>query len=698
MSETAPLAVVDEPPRTAPAKKGVLRALWSKGLPLRYMMLLVIVLGVAAPAAILLAVEQEISQQSQQQLLTQSKSAVLVLGTNSVAEPMWIIDTQALEEAAQKLLENPQVLAVRVEEDRPNATPIEATQQGFAIPPMSNPSGSRYEHRAQPVIRAGEKLGTLHVWFDTTFGKSILDQRRNQMVMLVSVQVTISLIVLMVIMTYRVLKPFAQLKQQATALVSNVGVDEQPQFNWQRQDEIGQLGRHLVDVQKQLAQLFGELEGKNHQLQELALYDQLTGLPNRSLFMDLVQREMLQARRHGQQFGVFFIDLDRFKAVNDSMGHAAGDELLKEVSRRLRTALREVDVVCRQSGDEFLVLTRDIENWEWLGDVAQRLLKVVEEPFKLQGLSANVSASIGIALFPDDADNFETLIKHADIAMYQAKALGRARYSFFHSELNERLQASLELEQQLGQAIAGNQLVLHYQPQVDAATGRLVGVEALVRWQHPTRGLLYPGAFIGIAEESGKIADMGVWTLSTACAQMAAWKAKGIHIGCMAVNVSALEFRDHRLLDSLQTALTNSAISPGELEIEITESVLMTETETSQRIMGRMRELGLGIAIDDFGTGYSSLSYLKRLRPTQLKIDRSFVSDTENDADSRAIVRGVVGLAAALGMGTVAEGVETEEQARFLRECGCNTLQGYHLSRPLPVDELERWIAGRASA
>lgn len=691
------MAVMDDPsPRTP--HKGMLRALWSKGLPLRYMMLLVIVLGVAAPAAILLAVEQEISQQSQQKLLTQSKSAVLVLGTNSVAEPMWIIDTQALEEAAQKLLENPQVLAVRVEEDRPNATPIEATQQGFAIPPLTSAGGGRYEHQAQPVVRAGEKLGTLHVWFDTSFGKSILDQRRNQMVMLVSVQVTISLIVLMVIMTYRVLKPFGQLKQQATALVSNVGVDDQPQFNWQRQDEIGQLGRHLVDVQKQLAQLFGELEGKNHQLQELALYDQLTGLPNRSLFMDLVQREMLQARRHEQQFGIFFIDLDRFKAVNDSMGHAAGDELLKEVSRRLRTALREVDVVCRQSGDEFLVLTRDIENWEWLGDVAQRLLKVVEEPFKLQGLSANVSASIGISLFPDDADNFETLIKHADIAMYQAKALGRARYSFFHSELNERLQASLELEQQLGTAIAGGELVLHYQPQVDAATGRLVGVEALVRWQHPTRGLLYPGSFIGIAEESGKIADMGVWTLGTACAQMAAWKAKGIHVGCMAVNVSALEFRDHRLLDSLQTALSNSGILPGELEIEITESVLMTETETSQRIMGRMRELGLGIAIDDFGTGYSSLAYLKRLRPTQLKIDRSFVSDTENDADSRAIVRGVVGLAAALGLGTVAEGVETEEQARFLRECGCTTLQGYHISRPLPVEKLEEWIQAQPGA
>jgi EAL domain-containing protein (putative c-di-GMP-specific phosphodiesterase class I) len=276
--------------------------------------------------------------------------------------------------------------------------------------------------------------------------------------------------------------------------------------------------------------------------------------------------------------------------------------------------------------------------------------------------------------------------------MYQAKSLGRARYSFFHSELNEQLLAHMELEKQLAQAIRGGELVLHYQPQVDAVSGVLVGLEALVRWNHPERGLLFPGQFIAVAEESGLIAEMGVWTLREACRQQALWKARGLQVGTMAVNVSALEFRDHRLLDSLQTALQESGVSPGELEVEITESVLMAETETSLRIIARLHELGVGIAIDDFGTGYSSLSYLKRLLPTQLKIDRSFVRDADTDSDSRAIVTGVISLAKALGLNMVAEGVETEQQRQFLRDAGCHTLQGFLIARPLAVDALEQWM------
>ena len=327
--------------------------------------------------------------------------------------------------------------------------------------------------------------------------------------------------------------------------------------------------------------------------------------------------------------------------------------------------------------------------------MADRILRALEMPVAVGAQFARVSASIGIALFPQDALDYEALLKSADIAMYQAKALGRARYSFFHSELNTQLQANLELEHDLSAAIADNQLVMHYQPQLDAQTGELVGVEALVRWQHPKHGLLYPGAFIGMAEDSGKIAEMGVWTLRESCRQMAQWKARGINIGVMAVNVSALEFRDHRLLDSVQAALAESGIAPQDLEVEITESVLMQETDTSQRIIERLRALGVGIAIDDFGTGYSSLAYLKRLKPNQLKIDRSFVSDTATDSDSRAIVKGVVGLATALGLNVVAEGVETQEQLQFLRESGCHTLQGYYLGRPVTVAQLEAWITQR---
>jgi diguanylate cyclase (GGDEF)-like protein len=674
-----------------------LRARWRAGLPLRYTMMVVVVVGVTLPALLLLTLEQELAEKSQKALLAQSETALMKIGSVSIAEPMWVVDRVALDAAAVRLLESPQVVAVRIEDGLANTPELERVRPDYGKVLVNETEAGSLTRRTQTVVRSGEVLGTLVVWFDATYGQGLLQARRSQMLSLVALQVLAILAVLMPVLVSRVLRPIERLKEQASALLDH-GQDstvDRARFVWRRQDELGLLGRHLGRVQEELRTLFGQLGTKNAQLQQMAFYDQLTGLPNRALFIDLVQREMLQAHRSQQQFGIFFIDLDRFKAVNDSMGHAAGDELLIEVARRLRDTLREVDVVCRQSGDEFLVMVRDIDHWESLGEMAERILRVVEEPVQLANTTVRVSASIGIALFPEDAQDFETLVKHADIAVYQAKTLGRARYSFFHSELNFRLQASLELEQQLAHAIAHGELVLHYQPQVDAKTGRLVAVEALVRWQHPTRGLLLPGQFIGLAEESGKIAEMGVWTLREACRQLAEWKARGILVGNMAVNVSALEFRDHRLLDSLQAALDASGIAPNELEIEITESVLMAETETSQRIIERLRQLGVGIAIDDFGTGYSSLAYLKRLRPNQLKIDRSFVNDADVDSDSRAIVRGVVGLADALGLNVVAEGVETVEQQAFLRESGCHTLQGYYIARPLAVEALEAWMADR---
>jgi len=670
---------------------------WRGGLPLRYTVVLAIMAGVATPALLLLTVEQQLTEKSQRAMLEQGESALMVIGSVSIAEPMWVVDHVALDAAALRLLENPQVVAVRIEEGLANSTPLQRVREGYKASLDEETTRGRLHRRTGPVTRSGEPLGNLVIWFDATYGQSLLEQRRSQMLVLVALQVLVSVGVLIPVLVSRVLRPIERLKAQATSLVEHAADEQQPTFDWKRHDEIGLLGQHLGRVQQQLRELFGQLGAKNAQLEQLAMYDHLTSLPNRALFIDLVQREIQHARRSGQKFGLFFIDLDRFKAVNDTMGHAAGDALLIEVARRLNGMLREVDVVCRQSGDEFLVLARDITHWETLAEMADRVLQSIEQPLVLPEGAARVSASIGISLFPDDAQDFETLVKNADVAMYQAKSLGRARYSFFHAELNTRMQASMELEHQLGEAIAQGQLVLHYQPQVDAKSGALVGVEALVRWQHPQRGLLYPGQFITIAEESGKIADMGVWTLNEACRQKAAWKAQGLHVGCMSVNVSALEFRDHRLLESLQTALQVHGIAPGELEIEITESVLMTETDTSQRIIERVRALGVGIAIDDFGTGYSSLSYLKRLRPNQLKIDRSFVSDTATDNDSRAIVKGVIGLADALGLSVVAEGVETSQQLLFLRECGCGTLQGYFIARPLTVDALQAWVQGRAT-
>ena len=670
---------------------------WRAGLPLRYTVVLAIMAGVTTPALLLLAVEQQLTEKSQRVMLEQGEAALMVIGSVSIAEPMWVVDHLALDAAAMRLLENPQVVAVRIEEGLANSKPLQRVREGYSASLEEETAQGHLHRRIGQVTRSGETLGELVIWFDATYGQGLLEQRRSQMLVLVALQVLVSIGVLIPMLVSRVLRPIERLKAQASALVEDTSDQPADPFVWKRHDEIGLLGQHLGRVQQQLRELFGQLGAKNAQLEQLALYDHLTGLPNRSLFIDLVQREILQARRSGQKFGIFFIDLDRFKVVNDTMGHAAGDALLMEVSRRLREMLREIDVVCRQSGDEFLVLARDIAHWESLAEMAERVLRSIEQPLVLAGGSARVSASMGISLFPDDAQDFETLVKNADVAMYQAKSLGRARYSFFHAELNSRMQATVELEHQLGQAIRGQQLVMHYQPQVDANTGAMVGVEALVRWQHPQRALLYPDQFIAIAEESGQIAEIGVWTLNEACRQKAAWKAQGLNVGCMSVNVSALEFRDHRFLDSLQTALREHGLQPGELEIEITESVLMAETDTSQRIIERVRGLGVGIAIDDFGTGYSSLSYLKRLRPNQLKIDRSFVSDTATDNDSRAIVKGVISLADALGLTVVAEGVETAQQLRFLQECGCGTLQGYYIAKPLTVDALQAWVQSRST-
>ena len=671
---------------------GRLRLRWRGGLPLRYTMAAVVVLGVTLPGLVFFAVEQRLAEKSQNALLERSENAFMAISRVSIGEAMWAIDRNALDAALNRILDNPQVVAVRVDDALAGTSSMERRRAGYSLSLAEETDARRLRRLEQRVDRSGETLGSVTVWFDMAYGQNLLLQRRSEMLLLVALQVLASLMVLMPLLVSRVLKPIERLKEQASALLERTPAQAHAPFVWRRNDELGLLGRHLGQVQVQLRELFAQLQSKNEQLQQLALYDHLTGLPNRALFTDLVQREILLARRTQQQFAVLFIDLDRFKAVNDTMGHAAGDALLVELARRLREVLRDVDVVCRQSGDEFLVLVRNVEHWEWLGEVADRILQVVEGPVGLANGAARISASIGIARFPDDAEDFEPLVKCADIAMYQAKSLGRARYSFFHSELNAQLLAHMELEKQLAQAIRGGELVLHYQPQVDAVSGVLVGLEALVRWKHPERGLLFPGQFIAVAEESGLIAEMGVWTLREACRQQALWKARGLQVGTMAVNVSALEFRDHRLLDSLQAALQESGVSPGELEVEITESVLMAETDTSLRIIARLHELGVGIAIDDFGTGYSSLSYLKRLLPTQLKIDRSFVRDADTDSDSRAIVTGVISLAKALGLNMVAEGVETEQQRQFLRDAGCHTLQGFLIARPLAVDALEQWM------
>jgi diguanylate cyclase (GGDEF)-like protein len=670
---------------------------WWTGLSLRASLLWVLGVTLITPALLLLLIGQRIAHTQHQTMVAEAVQSIMVVGAASLGDPMWAIDTPAIEAAMRRLLDNPLVVGVRVREERPDAQVIEISNHPeFERLKQGEPMDGVVVRREE-IFREGLLLGSLQVWFDTNNKSPAVRQGQWQLVALVLLQMCATLLVLSVFLTRRVARPVERLKALAAAMASH-GAGTITSVERRRLDELGQLGRLMFDVQQQLQDSFGALEEKNRQLQHMALYDALTGLPNRNLFRELVEHDIGQAQREGRRFGLLFVDLDRFKTINDALGHAMGDQLLMEVAQRLRTTLREADVVCRQSGDEFMVLARHVEDWQELATLSERLLQALARPVQLGSTPARVSGSIGIAMFPDDASDFETLAKHADVAMYQAKSLGRARYSFFLPEFNTRRQASVALEQQLSEAIERHEFLLYYQPQVHAQQGHQVGCEALLRWLHPVRGLLAPGEFIAMAEESGLIAEIGLWVRDESCAQLARWKADGLHPGVMAINVSALEFRDHRLVDSLRDAMARHGIAPQEVEVELTESALMADSDTSLRIIDRLVELGVRLAIDDFGTGYSSLAYLKRLRPHQLKIDRSFVRDIATDADDRAIVKGVIGLARTLGMDVTAEGVEDEGQRRFLRQEGCTYLQGYGIAKPMPADDMARWMRERVLA
>ena len=692
---SAPVPPPDDSPAApqTPAPWGRLQQWWA-GLSLRASLLWVLGVTLVTPALLLLVVGQRIAQTQQQTLLAEAMQSVMVVGSASLGDPMWAIDTPAIEAAMRRLLDNPAVVGVRVREERPDAQAIEMGSPTMLARLQRGEAVDGVVVRREEIFREGLLLGSLQVWFDTRLQSPAVRQGQWQLVALVLLQMCASLLVLSVFLTRRVARPVERLKALASAMVAH-GAEPSARTERRRLDELGQLGRLMFEVQQQLQDSFGALEEKNRQLQHMALYDALTGLPNRNLFREPVEHDIGQAQRAGGRFGLLFVDLDRFKTINDALGHAMGDQLLIEVAHRLRSTLREADVACRQSGDEFMVLARQVVDWQELATLSERLLQALARPVLLGNTPARVSGSIGIAMFPDDASDFETLVKHADVAMYQAKSLGRARYSFFLPEFNTRRQASVALEQQLSEAIERREFVLHYQPQVHAQHGHMVGCEALLRWHHPARGLLAPGEFITMAEESGLIAEMGLWVRDEACAQLARWKAEGLHPGVMAINVSALEFRDHRLVDSLRDAMMRHDIAPQEVEVELTESALMADSDTSLRIIDRLVELGVRLAIDDFGTGYSSLAYLKRLRPHQLKIDRSFVRDIATDADDRAIVKGVIGLASTLGMDVTAEGVEDEGQRSFLCQEGCTYLQGYGIARPMPAEDVARWMRER---
>ena len=429
-----------------------------------------------------------------------------------------------------------------------------------------------------------------------------------------------------------------------------------------------------------------------------AHHDFLTGLPNRLLLDDRIGQAIAVAPRHTKHIAVLFLDLDGFKHVNDSLGHPIGDRLLQSVARRLVDCVRASDTVSRQGGDEFVVLLSEAAKWVDAAVVARRMLAAVAEPHPIDQQDLHITASIGVSVYPDDGEDAETLIKNADTVMYQAKENGRQGYQFFTPAMNARAVERHSVEEGLRVALARQELVLHYQPKVDLRTGAISGAEALVRWSHPTRGLVPPAQFIPVAEDCGLILPIDNWVLREACRQARAWADAGLCAGTIAVNVSAMELRGDHFLEGLFAVLTETGLDPRSLELELTESVLMKNAESAASILQSLRTRGVQVAVDDFGTGYSSLSYLRKFAVDSLKIDQSFVSQITSAEDDMSIVTAVISMARSLKLRVIAEGVETLEQLAFLRSLGCDEAQGFYFSRPVPAQEFVQLLAAGISA
>ena len=452
-------------------------------------------------------------------------------------------------------------------------------------------------------------------------------------------------------------------------------------------DERGEVVRY-VSVFSDIT----ELHRKDEHIRHQAYHDALTGLPNRLLLQDRLTHAVEVARRMERQLAVMFIDLDRFKLINDSLGHDVGDLLLQQVAERLTASLRRSDTIARLGGDEFVVVLSSLDSPGEVAEVAEKIITQLVVPMTLKDHDVHVGASIGIAIFPQDGEDATTLMKEADTAMYRAKAEGRNTFRFFDPSMNGEAIERLELESALRRALINKEFRLYYQPKVDLDSGQVIGAEALIRWESPERGLVSPIVFIPLAEETGLIVRIGDWVLTEACRQLAEWRDAGLPPVPVAVNVSGRQFLSDGFADRIAGLLAEHGIDPGLLEVELTESVVMTNPEEAIIQLNRLREFGVAVSVDDFGTGYSSLSYLKRLPLNSIKVDRSFVHRVDLDSDNAAIVRAILGLGQALGMKIIAEGVETEGEERHLQDEGCPHGQGFKFARPLPAEEFKDWV------
>ena len=429
----------------------------------------------------------------------------------------------------------------------------------------------------------------------------------------------------------------------------------------------------------------------------LAYHDGLTGLPNRSMFSKLLTQSISESRRYDRHLAVAFLDLDRFKQINDTLGHEAGDQLLQEVATRLRTCVRDSDTVARLGGDEFVVLLPALGDGKYAATVAQKILAVIARPFMLFGQEFRVTASIGISAFPQDGLDEQTLTKNADIAMYQAKAEGKNNFQFYSEKLNANSLERLTLESSLRHALERKEFRLHYQAKRDIVSGRITGMEALLRWQHPDLGTVAPRQFIPIAEETGLIVPIGKWVIRTACLQNVAWQKLGLPRLTIAVNLTERQFTEEHLLEDVTAILTATGMDPHLLELEITESMLIHKVEDTRRILTGLKGLGIRIAIDDFGTGYTSLATLQRFPLDTIKIDRSLIRDIAGTKEDTGLAHAIIAMGKSLSLTVVAQGVETRDQAEFLRTHACDELQGFYFKRPLPADQFTKLLEAQAT-
>jgi diguanylate cyclase (GGDEF)-like protein len=604
------------------------------------------------------------------------RAGIIVAGTNTEA----VGTLYATPEVQKTLLDG-----VTRTFEGPDISSFGLTKQ-VVVPLRRDPSASD-----SPVV--GVVLFEYALFYDTLMGEA----SRAATLTGVAALILLGLGVLLAgNVVHSIIDPLQRLRQGVRAISAGY-FDVRVQVD--TRDELGHLANAFNGMAQELEDSHSALQTEIHKqkaaaqrIEYLAYNDQLTSLPNRTMFSAALNQALHEAQRHTRRFALLFVDLDRFKHINDTLGHATGDVLLKDVALRLGEALRAGDMVARLGGDEFVVLIKDLQNEKHAEIVAEKILAAIATPLLFSGHELRVTCSIGVSIYPGDGEDAQTLMKNADIAMYQAKEKGRNHFAFYSAERNVNTVERLALESSLRRALDRDELLLHYQPKMNFRDGSTAGMEALLRWQHPDMGMVSPAQFIPLAEETGLIVPIGMWVLRTACRQMVQWQEQGIAQLVISVNLSPRQFSDTNLLEDIAATLAETGLDGRCLELEITESAIMQDVERGRKLLMALKAMGIRIAVDDFGTGYSSLSTLKQFPIDTLKIDRSFIRDLATDAEDRGLTEAIIAMGKALKLHLVAEGVETQEQLDFLRARGCDELQGYHYSRPLPGAQFEAFV------